>query len=61
MIGSHTITSGTVENNRLTPTGSFDSQLIKPRDSFPFVFDKAGEYLCYYVIHPHMTGKVTLS
>jgi hypothetical protein len=29
---------------------------MNPRDRFPFVFDKAGEYL--YTIHPWMTGRV---
>jgi plastocyanin len=47
MIGPHTITSVTVENNRPTPTGSFDSRLINSGDSFPLVFDKAEEYAYY--------------
>lgn len=55
----HTVTSGIVENNRLTPDGSFDSGIMNPGDSFPFVFDKAGEYPYYCTIHPWMTGKVT--
>jgi len=55
----HTITSGIMENNRPTPDGSFDSGIINPGDSFPFVFDKAGEYPYYCTIHPFMTGKVT--
>jgi plastocyanin len=55
----HTVTSGIVENNRPTPDGSFDSGIINPGDSFPFVFDKAGEYPYYCTIHPFMTGKVT--
>jgi plastocyanin len=57
----HTVTSGTIENNRPTPDGSFDSGIINPGDSFPFVFDKAGEYQYYCSIHPWMTGKVTSS
>jgi len=57
----HTVTSGTVENNRPTPDGSFDSGIINPGDSFPFLFDKAGEYQYYCSIHPWMTGKVTSS
>jgi len=55
----HTVTSGIVENNRPTPDGSFDSGIINPGDSFPFVFDKASEYPYYCTIHPFMTGKVT--
>ena len=61
MIGPHTITSGTVENNRPIPTGSFDSRLINSGDSFPFVFDNPGEYAYYCTIHPWLTGKVTVS
>ena len=61
MIGLHTITSGTVENNRPTPTGSFDSRLIDSGDSFPFVFDKAGGYVYYCTIHPWMATKVTVN
>ncbi|HEX2472011.1 MAG TPA: plastocyanin/azurin family copper-binding protein, partial [Nitrososphaera sp.] len=56
---THTVTSGIVENNMPTPDGSFDSGIMNPRDSFPFVFDKAGEYPYYCTIHPFMTGKVT--
>jgi plastocyanin len=55
----HTVTSGIVENNRPTPDGSFDSGIMNAGDSFPFVFDKAGEYPYYSTIHPWMTGKVT--
>jgi nitrite reductase (NO-forming) len=57
----HTITAGTVENNRPTPTGTFDSGLINSGDSSPFVFDKAGEYSYYRTVHPWMTGKVSVS
>lgn len=59
MVGAYTVTSGIVENNRPTPDGSFDSGIINPEDSFPFVFNKAGEYPYYCTIHPFMTGKVT--
>lgn len=55
----HTVTSGIVENNRPTPDESFDSGIMNPGDSFPFVLDKAGEYPYYCTIHPWMTGKVT--
>ena len=59
MIGAYTFTSGIVEYNRPTLDGSFDSGIINPGDSFPFVFNKAGEYPYYCTIHPFMTGKVT--
>jgi plastocyanin len=55
----HTVTSGTVESNRPTPDGRFDSGIMNAGDSFPFVFDKAGDYPYYCTIHPWMTGKVT--
>lgn len=61
MIGPHTITPVTVENNRPTLTVSFDSTLINSGESFPFGFDNAGEYAYYCTIHPWMTGKVTVS
>jgi plastocyanin len=56
---SHTATSGTIQNNTPTPDGRFDSGILNTGDSFPFVFDKAGEYPYYCTIHPWMTGKVT--
>ena len=55
----HTVTSGSVENTKPKPDGSFDSGIINPGNSFPFVIDKTGEYLYYCMIHPWMTGKVT--
>jgi plastocyanin len=58
---AHTVTSGTVQDNTPTPDGSFDSGILNPGDSFPFVFDKAGEYPYYCTIHPWMTAKVTTS
>ena len=58
---SHTVTSGTVQNNTPTPDGRFDSGILNAGDSFPFVFDKAGEYQYYCTIHPWMTAKVTAS
>jgi plastocyanin len=58
---SHTVTSGTVRNNTPTPDGTFDSGILNAGDSFPFLFDKAGEYPYYCTIHPWMTAKVTAS
>lgn len=57
----HTVMSGTVENTRPKPDGSFDSGIINSGNSFPFAFDKAGEYHYYRMFHPWMTGKVTLN
>jgi plastocyanin len=58
---SHTVTSGTVQNNTPTPDGRFDSGILNAGASFPFLFDKAGEYPYYCTIHPWMTAKVTAS
>jgi plastocyanin len=58
---SHTVTSGTVQNNTPTPDGRFDSGIINAGASFQFVFDKAGDYPYYCTIHPWMTAKVTAS
>jgi plastocyanin len=58
---SHTVTSGTVRNNTPTPDGRFDSGILNTGASFPFLFDKAGEYPYYCTIHPWMTAKVTAS
>jgi len=57
----HTITSGTVEKNRPNPTDTFDSGLKNSGHSFPFVFDKAGQYAYYCSMHPWMTDKVAVS
>lgn len=57
----HTVTSGVVENNSPKPDGKFDSGIINQGDSFPFVFDAAGEYPYYCTLHPWMTGRVTVS
>src|SRR5919112_4326437 len=58
---SHTVTSGTVQNNTPTPDGRFASGILNAGDSFPFLFDKAGEYPYYCTIHPWMAAKVTAS
>jgi plastocyanin len=57
----HTVTSGVVENNSPKPDGKFDSGILENGDSFPFVFDAAGEYPYYCTVHPYMTGKVTVN
>ncbi|HEX7033663.1 MAG TPA: plastocyanin/azurin family copper-binding protein [Nitrososphaera sp.] len=57
----HTVTSGVVENNSPTPDGRFDSSILNPGQSFSFVFDAAGEYPYYCMLHPWMTGTVTVN
>jgi plastocyanin len=57
----HTVTSGVVENNTPTPDGAFDSGIMNAGSSFSFVFDTAGEYDHYCLLHPFMTGKVVVN
>ena len=57
----HTVTSGVVENSSPKPDSKFDSGILNPGNSFPFVFDAAGEYPYYCMLHPYMTGKVTVN
>jgi plastocyanin len=57
----HTVTSGVVENNSPQPDGRFDSGIMNPGGSFPFVFDAAGEYPYYCMLHPFMTGRVIVN
>jgi plastocyanin len=57
----HTVTSGVVEDNSPALDGQFDSGIMNAGDSFPFVFDAAGEYPYYCLLHPYMTGQVTVN
>lgn len=57
----HTVTSGVVENDSPKPDGKFDSGIMDAGDSFSFVFDASGEYPYYCMIHPWMTGQVTVN
>jgi plastocyanin len=57
----HTVTSGVAGNSSQTPDGKFDSGIMDKGDSFPFVFDAAGKYPYYCMIHPWMTGQVIVS
>ena len=54
---AHTVTSQKVP----TPDLSFDSGMIMVGGSFNHKFDKAGTYDYYCMVHPWMTGKVTVS
>lgn len=57
----HTVTSGKVEGNTPMPDKVFDSSFLKSKQTFSYVFEKAGEYGYYCSLHPYMTGKVTVS
>ena len=54
----HTVTSGAPEGG---PDGVFDSSLLMPDTAFSHTFEEAGEYPYFCVVHPWMTGMVTVS
>lgn len=53
---AHTVTSGDPSTG---PSGTFDSGLIKPGQTFKYSFTSAGTTSYYCTVHPWMTGKVT--
>ena len=53
----HTVTSGTPEEGH---DGIFDSSLIPRGGSFPWQFTEVGEYDYFCLVHPWMTGVVTV-
>ncbi|MEM3006484.1 MAG: plastocyanin/azurin family copper-binding protein [Candidatus Nitrosotenuis sp.] len=53
---AHTVTSG----SDTTPDGNFDSGLFMAGKTFSHTFDVAGEYPYYCLVHPWMTGRVTV-
>ena len=55
---AHTITAGTVDDG---PTGPFDSGLVITGSTFTYKFEEAGTYPYYCIVHPWMTGTVTVS
>lgn len=52
---SHTVTSG---DPSAGPSGTFDSGLIKPGDTFKHTFTSAGTTSYFCTVHPWMTGKI---
>jgi plastocyanin len=55
---AHTVTSGTPTDG---PDGTFDSSLFMAGSTFSYTFEKAGEYNYFCMVHPWMTGKVTVN
>jgi plastocyanin len=55
----HTVTS--VKAGTQDPDGIFDSNMIKPGQTFTYKFDKPGTYEYICTIHPHMHGTVNVS
>ena len=55
---AHTVTSGTPQGG---PDGIFDSSLIMAGSSFSHVFEEAGSYDYFCMVHPWMAGMVMVS
>ena len=56
----HTVTSG-IESDSATWGTIFDSSLMAPDKMFSYKFEEAGTYDYFCVVHPWMTGIVTVS
>ncbi len=54
---AHTVTSGTPSSG---PSGEFDSGLISAGSTFKNTFDTSGTYEYFCIVHPWMTGSVTV-
>jgi len=54
---AHTVNSGTPDGL----TDLFDSGLVMPDAAFEYVFEEAGTYDYFCIVHPWMTGIVTVS
>ena len=55
---AHTVTSGTPDSG---PDGTFDSSLFMSETTYEFTFDTAGKYDYFCMVHPWMTGIVTVN
>jgi plastocyanin len=55
---AHTVTGGTASTG---PSGVFDSSLLMADAAYGFTFDDAGSYDYYCMVHPWMTGTVTVN
>lgn len=55
---AHTVTSGIPDSGS---NGLFDSGLIGPGKSFQYQFTEGGDYEYFCVVHPWMTGVVTVT
>ena len=56
---AHTVTAGGPGAGG--QAGGFDSGLLLPGEAFEFAFEEPGEYGYYCIVHPWMTGSVTVS
>ena len=56
---AHTVTSGTISDDDVGAI--FDSSLVAPAGMFSYKFEEAGTYDYFCMVHPWMTGIVTVS
>ncbi|MFB5628091.1 MAG: plastocyanin/azurin family copper-binding protein [Nitrosarchaeum sp.] len=54
---AHTVTSGTPDEI----TGDFDSGLFMSAGKFEYIFDKAGTYSYFCLVHPWMIGQINVN
>ncbi len=54
---AHTVTSGSAAGG---PDGNFDSSLFMAGGTFSHTFDEAGEYPYFCMVHPWMSGTITV-
>jgi len=55
---AHTVTGGSPADG---PSGVFDSSLVMAGASYAFTFNDAGSYDYFCMVHPWMTGSVTVN
>jgi plastocyanin len=55
---AHTVTSGMPADG---PDGNFDSSLFMAGDTFSVTLDEAGEYPYFCMVHPWMTGNISVN
>jgi len=55
---AHTVTSGTPADG---PDGIFDSSILAGGSTFSATLDDAGDYPYYCIVHPWMTGIITVN
>jgi plastocyanin len=51
----HTVTSSSNDNS-----DTFDSDILRPGETFSFTFDKEGQYPYFCTLHPNMAGTVVV-
>ena len=57
-VAAHTVTSGTAASG---PDDIFDSSLFTSGSEFEYTFEDKGEYQYFCILHPWMSGSVTVN